>query len=110
MLPRASKYLGKINFIWDHRRASVTGGFDLKIILHNYLTFSIQDEGIGMPAEYQAKLFQRFERAGNVGSIKGTGLGLSIVKQAVELHRGEITVISEEGRGTKFTVTLPSTK
>ena len=63
-----------------------------------------------MPAEYQAKLFQRFERAGNVGSIKGTGLGLSIVKQAVELHRGEITVISEEGRGTKFTVTLPSTK
>ena len=73
------------------------------------VTFRIQDEGIGMPSEYQAKVFQRFERAGNVGSIKGTGLGLSIVKQAVELHAGEITVESEEGRGTKFTVTLPST-
>ncbi|MGK7903367.1 MAG: ATP-binding protein [Hormoscilla sp.] len=75
-----------------------------------HISFQIQDEGIGMPAEYQTKLFQRFERAGNVGSIKGTGLGLSIVKQAVELHGGEITVESEEGRGTKFTVTLPSTK
>lgn len=72
------------------------------------VTFQIRDEGIGMPTEYREKLFQQFERASNVGTIKGTGLGLSIVKQAVDLHGGRITVESEQGSGTTFTVTLPS--
>ncbi|ERT08847.1 his Kinase A domain protein [Lyngbya aestuarii BL J] len=69
--------------------------------------FRVGDEGIGLPPEYKAKLFQSFERAANVGDIKGTGLGLSIVKQAVDLHRGEISVESEVGKGTTFTVTIP---
>ncbi|MCG5056609.1 MAG: response regulator [Limnoraphis sp. WC205] len=71
------------------------------------VTFRVQDEGIGLPPEYKDKLFQAFERASNVGEIKGTGLGLSIVKQAVDLHGGEITVESEPGTGTTFTVILP---
>lgn len=71
------------------------------------IIFSVQDEGIGIPPEYRTKLFQLFERAANVGNIKGTGLGLSIVKQAVALHGGEITVESEIGKGSKFTVTIP---
>lgn len=71
-------------------------------------TFCIQDQGIGMPPEYLAKLFQPFERAANVGSIKGTGIGLYIVKQTVERHQGKISVESQVGVGTTFTITLPS--
>ncbi len=69
--------------------------------------FRVTDEGIGIPFSYYQKLFQQFERASNVGNIKGTGLGLSIVKQAVDLHQGEITFQSELGKGTTFTVKLP---
>lgn len=70
--------------------------------------FRISDEGMGMPPEYQAKMFQRFERGSNVGNIKGTGLGLSIVKQLVELHGGNIIVESEVDIGTTVLVTLTS--
>jgi signal transduction histidine kinase len=69
--------------------------------------FKIQDYGLGIPKADLAHLFQSFHRASNVQSIPGTGLGLSIVKQCVDLHGGTITVESEEGRGTLFTVTLP---
>lgn len=69
----------------------------------------VSDQGIGMPKEYLDRLFQRFERAGNVGKIKGTGLGLSIVKQLIEIHKGTIAVTSEINFGTTFTVTLPCT-
>lgn len=69
--------------------------------------FQIRDEGIGIPKEDQAQLFQSFHRAKNVGNIPGTGLGLTIVKQCVDLHGGAIAVTSEVGVGTTFTVTLP---
>jgi len=69
--------------------------------------FEIQDQGIGIPPEDQSHLFEPFHRASNVSNISGTGLGLAIVKKCVDLHRGKITVNSEVGVGTKFTVTLP---
>lgn len=69
--------------------------------------FQIQDQGIGIPKEEQSRLFEFFYRAKNVGAIAGTGLGLAIVKTCVDLHRGEITVNSEVGLGTRFTVSLP---
>lgn len=69
--------------------------------------FQIEDQGIGIPKEDQSRLFEFFYRAKNVGAIAGTGLGLAIVKTCVDLHRGEIAVESEVGRGTKFTVSLP---
>lgn len=69
--------------------------------------FQIQDEGIGIPADDQARLFNSFHRGSNVKTIPGTGLGLSIVKQCVDLHGGTITVASQVDRGTTFTVTLP---
>ena len=74
------------------------------------MIFRVRDQGIGIPLEYQAKLFQQFERADNVGRIPGTGLGLCIVKQAVDLHKGTITVESQVGKGTTFTVILPVLK
>jgi signal transduction histidine kinase/DNA-binding NarL/FixJ family response regulator len=67
----------------------------------------ITDQGIGIPAADQTKLFQPFNRATNVGGITGTGLGLHIVKIAVELHGGTIRLESQEGQGTCFIVTLP---
>ncbi|MEG4272070.1 MULTISPECIES: ATP-binding protein [unclassified Microcoleus] len=67
----------------------------------------VRDEGIGMTAEYQEKLFQQFERGANVGNIKGSGLGLCIVKHIVDLHGGTISVESAIGKGTTFIITLP---
>jgi PAS domain S-box-containing protein len=69
--------------------------------------FQIQDWGIGIPLEDRQQLFESFHRGRNVGNISGTGLGLCIVKKFVDLHNGKITVTSEVGVGTTFTVALP---
>lgn len=70
--------------------------------------FQIQDRGIGIPPEDLGRLFESFHRAANVQTVPGTGLGLAIVKRCVDLHQGEIAVVSQVGKGTTFTVTLPS--
>jgi signal transduction histidine kinase len=75
---------------------------------HNEVIFRIQDQGIGIPPEDQKHLFESFRRASNVGTIPGTGLGLAIVKKYVDVQGGQITVESQVGVGTTFTVTLPS--
>jgi PAS domain S-box-containing protein len=67
----------------------------------------IQDQGIGIPAQDQPRLFESFHRASNVENRPGTGLGLAIVKKSVELHGGEISLASAPGAGTRFTVVLP---
>ncbi|MGH1397573.1 MAG: hybrid sensor histidine kinase/response regulator [Trichormus sp.] len=73
----------------------------------NILCFQITDQGIGIPPESQAKLFEPFQRASNVGNIPGTGLGLAIVKRCTQLHGGTIYFDSALGKGTTFTVRLP---
>ncbi|MEM9924331.1 MAG: ATP-binding protein [Cyanobacteria bacterium P01_D01_bin.50] len=80
--------------------------FDL-IFQSKAIILRIQDSGIGIPVQEQKQLFEPFHRASNVGYISGTGLGLAIVKKCVEAHGGEITVQSQEGIGSTFTVTLP---
>lgn len=67
----------------------------------------VQDEGIGIPPEDQKQLFEPFHRGRNVRTIPGTGLGLVVVKKCVDLHQGEIEIISEVGQGTTCWVTLP---
>lgn len=74
------------------------------------LVITVADQGIGIPEVDQERLFQSFHRAGNVGNIAGTGLGLSIVREAVICHNGSITVTSQEGQGSTFTVILPTSK
>jgi signal transduction histidine kinase len=74
------------------------------------ITLEVRDEGIGIPLDDQSRLYQSFHRASNVGSIAGTGLGLSIVKEAVLCHKGSIAVDSVVGRGSCFTVMLPTSK
>lgn len=73
-----------------------------------FVQFQIQDQGIGLTKQDQEKLFTPFHRGSNVGKIRGTGLGLSIVKRCVDAHGGKISVESEAGIGTLFTVTLYS--
>ncbi len=68
------------------------------------------DQGIGIPLDDQKRLFESFHRATNVGNIPGTGLGLTIVKNAVKAHGGKVTVSSQLGAGTTFTVSIPLTK
>jgi signal transduction histidine kinase len=53
------------------------------------------------------RLFEPFHRASNTGKLQGTGLGLAITKQFVEQHNGTVSVASQVGRGTTFTVRLP---
>ncbi|HEY9694920.1 MAG TPA: PAS domain S-box protein [Oculatellaceae cyanobacterium] len=69
--------------------------------------FQVADQGIGIPSSDQARLFNGFQRASNVGNISGTGLGLAIVKNVVDLHQGNIEIDSQEGVGTTITVYLP---
>jgi signal transduction histidine kinase len=74
------------------------------------LTITVADQGIGVPLHDQANLFESFHRASNVGAVAGTGLGLTIVREAVQRHGGTISVHSEVGVGSSFTVTLPTKK
>jgi len=71
------------------------------------ISFSVQDEGIGIPENDQRHLFDRFFRASNAGHIQGTGLGLNIVRRYVDLLNGTIHFDSEYGKGSTFTVNIP---
>jgi signal transduction histidine kinase len=68
---------------------------------------SVSDRGIGISAEHQARIFDKFERAVPAGQYGGLGLGLYITRQIVEALGGSIRVTSRPGGGTTFTVTLP---
>lgn len=71
---------------------------------------SVRDTGVGISPENQDRIFDRFFRADDpvVQGTSGTGLGLAIVKSLVEMHRGEIWVESELGKGSVFSFTLPT--
>ncbi len=74
------------------------------------LTLQVRDRGIGIPAAYRDKIFEKFFRvpAGDVHNVKGHGLGLSYVAGVVSQHGGRIEVDSEVGAGACFTVILPN--
>ena len=68
---------------------------------------AVTDCGRGIPAADQAKLFQAFHRASNVGGVPGTGLGLAIVRRVADLHGGTVAFSSTEGAGSEFTLIFP---
>ena len=73
------------------------------------IVFAVQDNGIGIDPVHQAKLFQPFQQIDSALNRKyaGTGLGLALVRRMTEMHGGEVTVLSDPGKGARFTVTLP---
>lgn len=98
LLDNAIKYSGEV------KQLSITTdrrGSDLSI--------EIADRGIGIPRAEQAKVFEKFYRVGNglVHDVKGSGLGLSLVKHIIEAHQGTVSVESEVGKGSRFTILLP---
>lgn len=73
------------------------------------IVVAVRDHGVGIPAGEQRKIFDRFHRVstGLIHEVKGSGLGLSLVQHIVQVHGGRITVDSEPGRGSTFTIRLP---
>ncbi len=75
----------------------------------NHILIHIIDQGLGMSKTAQKHAFDKFyrEETGNIHNVKGHGLGLSYVKKIVDLHQGNISVTSEKGKGSRFTVKFP---
>lgn len=71
------------------------------------VVFRVQDQGIGIDLKELDKLYDPFSRGSNVGRRGGSGLGLAVVKKCLDIHGGSISVTSETGRGTTFTVQIP---
>lgn len=76
----------------------------------NFFTLKIKDNGIGMDAEKQKMIFDKFYSVstGNIHKTKGFGIGLSYVKSIVELHNGSVEVSSKLNLGSNFTIKLPT--
>jgi two-component system phosphate regulon sensor histidine kinase PhoR len=86
------------------------GKIDIKVLnSDSQVLTEITDTGIGIPKEHLPRIFERFYRVDKTRSrnLGGTGLGLSIVKHIVIMHGGKIEVHSEEGKGSKFSISIP---
>ena len=78
--------------------------------LRNFVEFAVSDTGIGQTAEQQAKLFGEFSQADATTAQRfgGTGLGLAITRKLARMMGGDVTVTSEVGKGSVFTIRLPA--
>ena len=68
---------------------------------------TIEDQGLGIPEADRKHLFDRYYRGSNVTGIVGSGIGLYLVKTVIDLHGGEVSAESEEGKGSRFIVKVP---
>ena len=94
--------------------AKYAPGCILKIkleIMNSDVQITFEDNGPGIPEKYLGKIFTRFFRVpNNTSSVRGTGLGLYICKQIIEAHKGNISVMSNGDKGTRFVIKLPLCK
>ncbi|WP_169518474.1 ATP-binding protein [Spirosoma panaciterrae] len=101
------------NLVANALKFTPSGGL-IDVYLAPSITLTVSDSGIGIPADKRAHIFERFyqtddSNAGITGyrQQEGTGIGLALVKELVDLQKGSITVTSEVGQGSTFTVVLP---
>ncbi|MFW6222586.1 MAG: ATP-binding protein, partial [Bacteroidota bacterium] len=104
-------------FKFTHDAGSIEISFDTddytveNIELNKCLKIKVRDSGIGIPEKELSSIFSRFHRVDNEGTgdakIPGTGIGLELSKEYVELMGGEISVSSEQGKGTEFHIIIP---
>jgi signal transduction histidine kinase len=101
LMSNANKFTERGTITVDARQRQETG--------RDYVTIAVADTGIGMTPEQMGKLFQEFSQADSSTTRKygGTGLGLAISKRFCQMMGGDITVESEPGRGSTFTIRLP---
>lgn len=107
----ASLTTGIWNLLDNAAKYSVDGG-DIDVSLSrrdDMVTIAVRDRGIGIPADEQPQIFERFVRGRQASTrgIKGTGLGLAMVSHVVRAHNGTIELNSSEGEGSTFTIVLP---
>ena len=102
LLDNAIKYSGNSKYIKIKSSENESG-------LKNYTSISVIDEGFGIAPEDIHRITERFFRADNIKKLKieGTGLGLAITKHILNQHKGELKIISKEGKGSEFIVLLP---
>ena len=82
----------------------------IKISMKKYsdnITVSVVDNGIGMDKDTQSRIFEKFYQGDKSHALKGNGLGLALVKQIIDFHNGNISVSSQEGKGSTFKIDLP---
>jgi signal transduction histidine kinase len=99
------------NLVGNAIKYSPDGGeVTVKIEAHDTdVIMTVRDRGVGIPGPDQTRIFERFQRGTNVeGRFQGTGIGLAGAKQIVEQHGGAITLKSQVGKGSTFTVRFPS--
>ncbi|MGY2002064.1 ATP-binding protein [Blastococcus sp. SYSU DS1024] len=99
-----------VNLLANAVKYTFVGGIDVAVRgAADQLMLTVADTGVGIVAEELPQLFQRFHRvAGAVARTReGTGIGLALVQELAALHGGTVTVTSEPGRGSTFTVALP---
>ena len=98
------------NMIGNSLRYTQKGGYiKLTALKHGrQVHVSVEDNGSGIPYEYQAKIFDKFVQIKGDKNPGSSGLGLSICKEIVRAHRGSIWVDSAPGKGSTFTFALPA--
>ena len=101
LMSNANKFTERGTITIDARHRQENGG--------DWITLAVTDTGIGMTPEQMGKLFQEFSQASSSTASKygGTGLGLAISRRFCQMMGGDITVESEPGRGSTFTIRLP---
>lgn len=102
-----------LNLLSNAFKYTLDGSITVSVTVKNdNAELRVTDTGVGIPKEELPKLFQRFYRVQNVTgrTYEGTGIGLSLVNELVKLHGGNISVSSEVGKGSEFTVSIPTGK
>jgi two-component system phosphate regulon sensor histidine kinase PhoR len=109
LIENAIKYADKDHTQIDLYLNKITNS-EAGLHLPGDIEIKIKDNGPGIAHEYQSKIFEKFYRIphGNVHTIKGHGLGLAFVKKLVEEMGGKISLLSDPGKGSEFSITLPA--